>query len=155
MKYILIILISLFISLPSFANPSGKGLICECVKCDYSSNKRKIGFEFTDETFTRYSFNYSKDIIKIFQSGSYTYTTYADSIRFQVATKKVVNGWNVVTNYLLKRKSLKLKAATRTGIKSTYQCKIIVGEDEFLKEIDNIQKAYQKELDLELKANKI
>ena len=100
-------------------------------------------------------FDYKKDIITIIGSGGHAYTTSPDSIRFQVATKKVVNGWNVVTNYLLKRKSLKLKAATRTGIKSTYQCKIIVGEDEFMKEIDNIQKAYQKELDLELKANKI
>ena len=109
MKYILIILISLFISLPSFANPSGKGIICDNVTHNYG----KIGFIFFDKSLRKYMFD------------------------------------------LLKRKSLKLKAATRTGIKSTYQCKIIVGEDEFLKEIDNIQKAYQKELDLELKANKI
>ena len=151
MKYILIILISLFISLPSFANPSGKGIICDNVTHNYG----KIGFIFFDKSLRKYMFDYKKDIITIIGSGGHAYTTSPDSIRFQVATKKVVNGWNVVTNYLLKRKSLKLKAATRTGIKSTYQCKIIVGEDEFLKEIDNIQKAYQKELDLELKANKI
>ena len=172
MKYLIILLTSLFISLPSFANPSGKGIICECVECGdgkisvnddkYARNKRKIGFIFFDKALRRYMFDSKKDIITIIGSGGHAYTTSPDSIRFQVESKEVVNGWNVVTNYLLKRKSLKLNAATKAipsaglaGLESTYQCKIIVGEDEFMKEIDNIQKAYQKKYNLKLKNNKI
>ena len=150
MKYILIILISLFISLPSFANPSGKGLICENVMHNY----RKIGFLFFDDNFRYYYFYDKKDVVTIDGDGGkiypWYYTTSPDSIKLQIG-HPYLNPWS----YILNRKSLILKAVTRTGIKSTYQCKIIVGEDEFLKEIDNIQKAYQKELDLELKANKI
>lgn len=147
MKYIIIILISLFISLPSLANPSGKGLICECVNCEDINNKRKIGFIFFDDSVKRYMFDDIKDIIKINESGGYFYTTSPDDIRFKVGSYG--------TTYLLKRKSLKLKAVTHLELESTYQCKVMVGEDEFIKEIDNLQKSYQRELDLILKDNKI
>ena len=151
MKTFLTILISLFISLPSFANPSGKGIICECVKCDYSSNKRKIGFIFFEHSVKRYMFDDIKDIISINESGGYFYATSPELIKYKLTYQR----------YTLHRKSLKLnyhEVDSNTGNKkasATYQCKVIVGEDEFLKEIDNIQKAYQKELDLELKGNKI
>ena len=144
MKYIIIILISLFISLPSLANPSGKGLICECVNCDYYRNKRKIGFIFFDDTVKRYMFDDIKDIININESGGFFYTTSPDLIEFKISSDK----------YNLNRKSLELNAVAN-GFQISYQCKVMVGEDEFIKEIDNLQKSYQEELDLLLKDNKI
>ena len=81
MKYILIILISLFISLPSFANPSGKGLICENVTHNY----RKIGFIFFDLNFRRYYFSNKKDVVTIDgYEGYHVYTTSPDSIKLQL-----------------------------------------------------------------------
>ena len=152
MKYIFIILISLFISLPSFANPSGKGIICECVDCKEFRNKRKIGIMFTGDYANRYMFDDIKDIISIKKSHSWIYTTRSDHIEFTIGG---------VVKYYLNRKSLKLnlfKGNAVTGnLKelATYQCKVIVDEDEFKKEIDNLKNYYQKELDLELKDNKI
>ena len=152
MKYILIILISLFISLPSFANPSGKGLICENVMHNY----RKIGFLFFDDNFRWYYFYDKKDVVTIDGDGGkiypWYYTTSTDSIKLQMDVP-VLNP----SSYILNRKSLILKELSykKGQLKNTYQCTIKVSHHEFLKELHNIQKAYQKELDLELKANKI
>jgi hypothetical protein len=152
MKYILIILISLFISLPSFANPSGKGLICENVMHNY----RKIGFLFFDDNFRWYYFYDKKDVVTIDGDGGkiypWYYTTSPDSIKLQLG-HPYLNPWS----YILNRKSLILKKLSHKKglLESTYQCTIKVSEHEFLKELHNIQKAYQKELDLELKGNKI
>tara|TARA_R110000824_G_scaffold27788_1_gene93986 strand:+ start:2430 stop:2852 length:423 start_codon:yes stop_codon:yes gene_type:complete len=140
MKYILIILISLFISLPSFANPSDKGIICECIKC-FDSNEKKKGYYFTQDTVTESSFKLKKDTIIVLNS----YAEYSTSITH------IKWMWYLV--YSLDRKTLILERSGQDTL-STFQCEAFVS-DIYKKAINKIKSEYQKEHNLKLKNNKI
>jgi hypothetical protein len=141
MKYILIILISLFISLPSFANPDGKGIICECVEC-YDRNEKKKGYYFTQDTVTKSSFKLEKDTIIVLKS----YAEYSTSITH------IKWSWYLV--HSLDRKTLILERSGQNTL-STFQCEAFVGDAIYEKAINKIKNEYQKEYNLKLKNNKI
>jgi len=141
MKIFLTILISLFISLPSFANPSGKGIICECLEC-FDRNEKKKGYYFLQDSVEKSSFYLEKDTIIV----NYSYAKYFTSITH------ITWKWDLV--HSLDRKTLILERGGGNTL-STFKCEALVGDAIYSKAINKIRSDYQKEHNLKLKGNKI
>ena len=144
MKILITILISLFISLPSFANPDGKGIICE------EEDKYKKLFYFDNGTVVAQTFFVEKDKVVI-ASEVALYSTSITHINWFLTGKLNVP---IYGKFTLDRKTLILKQTDFNYTKSLLQCEI-VGADVYRNKINKLKNDYQKELDLILKENKI
>ena len=63
-KLLLITIILVLQSFPSFGNPNGKGVVCKCIKCDL--NSIFFGTYFIKEKPTEIGFLFKDNVVNIF-----------------------------------------------------------------------------------------
>ena len=146
MKKLLIATILILFSSSTFANPDGKGLICNCSYEKCSVDTRTRGHFFYDGKVTNYNFYEKNTEIKINENGG-------KGISYYLTTDFI--GWRSHFDYKLDRESLILTKSEAKENITVSKCKIILDKSLFLKEIERLKNYYQDEINLTLKKNKI
>ena len=140
MRNIFIVIFILSIcSFSSFGSPSGKGIVCECLK---PKCKTIFGFEFFDKTVVQHGFEKVKDHIKISKFRE---------IKYQLDDKHIY-WWFKDTGYFeLNRKNLKLDYDDG---KKIYKCEVF-SQKKYKDELNKYKNKYQQDWNKKLKGNKI
>ena len=147
-KLLLITIILLLQSFPSFGNPNGKGIICVDEKfLDTLDELNEIdtvpklrGFSFLDGNVTLNYLDKKNDDVVILKSPPIIFTT---------TTKKIEWG-GVDVRWELDRKNLKLKEISKTKLKFEYQCEVN-SKDDYTIRIEEFRDIVQQYYDEELK----
>jgi hypothetical protein len=151
-KLLLITIIFVLHSFPSFSNPNGKGLVC---KCDYVVD---------DKTYKRKKC----DIIYNNEIGFYFENYFVDFFKFYVDPKKTVklnskkrrqlteinDDFIKWTYFTLNRKTLSLRESYLGYDTVHYICEVQSNKEKFLQKIDEVKTKYIKEVNKKFK-NKI
>jgi hypothetical protein len=150
-KLLLITIILLIQSFPSFGNPNGKGILCVLEDKELNEqfpkehkNLLKFGFSFNNNKVTL-SFVYKKNDDFLIGSGK--------PIGFNTSSDKIEWG-NTYERWELDRKSLKLKEIGKTKLKDEHQCEVY-SQKIYLEKIEEMRKTLQNLNSIKLKDNKI
>ena len=153
-KLLLIIILSLFNSFPTFANVDGKGIICKCLDCNfdhldpssYIANKKptEIGFHFRINKVAIYYISKIGDNIKVSEN---VQTTLRKKKRFQTTQNKIKWSYKDSLNiyaYELDRKILILRKMniTKTETFNLRKCEAY-SEIDFFKNMNDLSEKYQ------------
>ena len=157
-KLLLITIILLLQSFPSFGNPNGKGLICKYIEGEFvlpipnlhmkiDKNGKKIpsemGYFLNEDMVTPYFFRRNNDDIELIglNSPQYTFTT----------TNKTVEWGDTLLRHILDRKTLLLKVIRKTKVVSNYKCEVTDGKEVFIIQMKKIRYIYRSEVKEKLK----
>lgn len=160
-KVLLITIIFLLQSFPSYGNPNGKGIICKCVFCNlthidissYVPNRKptEIGFVFKNDTVSQYFISKINDDIKMIEK---TNKDVKKKPKFYTDENEIK--WTSGFNYILYRKTLELskRIVGSKGSVSERNCQVFQ-ESKFFKKMEELLIKYQNVYNQTIKDNKI
>ena len=150
-KLLLITVILLLQSFPSFGNPNGKGILCVVDDKELKEifpkehhNLLKFGFSFNDNKVT-FDFLGIKNDVFFKESGKPT--------DFVTSMNKIEWG-NTYERWELNRKTLELKEISKTELKKIYECEVY-SQKIYLEKFEEMRKTFQNLNSIKLKDNKI
>ena len=165
-KIILVIIIFLLQSIPSFASVDGKGIVCKCLDCkldhidpsSYIPNNKptEIGFHFKINKVAIYYISKIGDNIKVSENNQ---TSLRKKKRFSTDENKIKWTYRDSLNiyaYELDRKTLNLSKMniTKTETHNIRMCEAL-SEIDFFKNMNQLSKMYQNSYNKKPKKNKI
>ena len=139
-KLLLITIILLLQSYPSFGNPNGKGIICNFEKKTKDRKTYTLGFKFKDNKVEGSLIDKQNDEFFITNSEEINFTT----------TEKKIEWGSIDYRFELDRKNLKLKSIEKTTILGYFQCEVNL-EKIYLEKMIQLKNQYQSKYNEQLK----
>lgn len=138
-KLLLITIILLLQSFPSFGNPNGKGIICDFER------ERKDGYPFT----VGFKFNDNKVEGSFIDQKNDEFYIERDTFSF-FTTDKTIEWGSIDYRFELDRKTLILKSIEKTTIFGYFQCEVH-SEKVYLEKMIQLKNQYQSKYNEKLK----